>query len=126
MSVGVLVSPFAGWALDTYGPFWPIAITATACSVGCLIRGIATSATTLFAGAVISPPHPFQWSWDDVNGKTHSASVEGTPCPLRYESLPDLITNHFLRKNLATSSKAILGVGVNLWTLVLSHVVNCK
>ena len=70
MSVGALIgSPLSGWALDTYGPWIPISITAICCAVGCLWRGIASSITALRMGAIL------------------------------------------------------LGVGINLWTVVLAHLV---
>eukprot|EP00984_Skeletonema_dohrnii_P009279 scaffold3539_cov75-Skeletonema_dohrnii-CCMP3373.AAC.2 len=70
MSVGALMgSPMSGWALDKYGPWIPISVTAVCCAVGCLWRGVATSFTSLRAGAIL------------------------------------------------------LGVGINLWTVVLGHLV---
>ena len=58
-----------GWALDKYGPWIPIVVTATACSLGCLWRGFAQNLTHLQMGAILN------------------------------------------------------GVGVNLWTVVLGHLV---
>ena len=70
MSVGALMgSPMSGWALDRYGPWIPISVTAVCCAVGCLWRGVATSITSLRMGAIL------------------------------------------------------LGIGVNLWTVVLAHLV---
>eukprot|EP00984_Skeletonema_dohrnii_P005820 scaffold2053_cov106-Skeletonema_dohrnii-CCMP3373.AAC.11 len=70
MSVGALMgSPMSGWALDKYGPWIPISVTAVCCAVGCLWRGVATSITSLRAGAIL------------------------------------------------------LGIGINLWTVVLGHLV---
>ena len=70
MSAGALVgSPVSGWALDRYGPWIPISVTAISCAVGCLWRGVATSITSLRIGAIL------------------------------------------------------LGIGVNLWTVVLAHLV---
>ena len=70
MSVGALMgSPLSGWALDKYGPWIPISVTAVCCAVGCFWRGVATSITSLRVGAIL------------------------------------------------------LGIGVNLWTVVLAHLV---
>jgi MFS family permease len=70
MSVGALLgSPMSGWALETYGPWIPISVTAICCALGCLWRGVATSLTSLRIGAIL------------------------------------------------------LGIGVNLWTVVLAHLV---
>jgi len=70
MSVGALMgSPMSGWALDKYGPWIPISVTAVCCAVGCLWRGVATSLTSLRVGAIL------------------------------------------------------LGIGINLWTVVLGHLV---
>ena len=72
MSVGALLgSPLSGWALDTYGPWIPISVTAVCCAVGCLWRGVATSIWSLRIGAIL------------------------------------------------------LGGGINLWTVVLGHLVKC-
>ena len=62
-------SPMSGWALDKYGPWIPISVTAVCCAVGCLWRGVATSITSLRVGAIL------------------------------------------------------LGIGINLWTVVLAHLV---
>ncbi|KAL9190488.1 hypothetical protein ACHAXT_007699 [Thalassiosira profunda] len=68
MSVGALVgSPISGLALDKYGPWIPISVTAGCCAWGCLWRGMASGLASLRAGAIL------------------------------------------------------LGVGVNLWTVVLGH-----
>ena len=70
MSGGALLgAPLCGMALDTYGPWIPISVTATACSIGCLWRGMASSLTSLRMGAIL------------------------------------------------------LGVGVNMWTVILGHLV---
>ncbi|KAL7530191.1 hypothetical protein ACHAXR_004274 [Thalassiosira sp. AJA248-18] len=70
MSVGALVgSPISGLALDRYGPWIPISVTATACTLGCLWRGFASSLPSLRLGAIL------------------------------------------------------LGIGVNMWTVVLGHLV---
>ena len=61
--------PLVGLALDKYGPYIPIAITATACSFGCLCRGFAKDLFQLQLGSIFN------------------------------------------------------GVGVNLWTVVLGHLV---
>ena len=62
-------SPMSGWALDKYGPWIPISVTAVCCAVGCLWRGVATSLASLRFGAIL------------------------------------------------------LGIGINLWTVVLGHLV---
>lgn len=59
----------SGWALDKYGPWIPISVTAVCCAVGCFWRGVASSITSLRVGAIL------------------------------------------------------LGIGVNLWTVVLAHLV---
>jgi len=70
MSAGALVgSPLSGLALDRYGVWVPISVTAGSCAIGCLWRGIATSLVELRLGAVL------------------------------------------------------LGVGINLWSVVLGHLV---
>jgi hypothetical protein len=70
MSAGALVgAPLSGLALDSYGPWAPLSITAAACAGGCLWRGMAKSLSSLRMGAVL------------------------------------------------------LGVGVNMWTVVLGHLV---
>lgn len=70
MSAGALVgAPLSGAALDAYGPWAPLSVTAAACACGCLWRGVATSLSSLRMGAVL------------------------------------------------------LGVGVNMWTVVLGHLV---
>ena len=70
MSVGALVgSPISGIALDKYGPWIPISVTAGACAWGCLWRGVASSLYSLRLGAIL------------------------------------------------------LGIGVNMWTVVLGHLV---
>lgn len=66
---GTIGGPIVGWALDKYGPWIPIVVTATACSMGCLWRGFAQSLTHLQMGAILN------------------------------------------------------GVGVNLWTVVVAHLV---
>ena len=62
MSAGsLLLSPFFGWLLDRRGAFPPIALTAGACAVGCLVRGAATGLRTLLLGKprprFRCPPH---------------------------------------------------------------------
>ena len=70
MSGGALLgAPICGMALDNYGPWTPIIVTASACAVGCLWRGMASSLTSLRMGAIL------------------------------------------------------LGVGVNMWTVILGHLV---
>jgi MFS family permease len=70
MSGGALLgAPLCGMALDTFGPWYPISVTATACSIGCFWRGMASSLTSLRMGAIL------------------------------------------------------LGVGVNMWTVILGHLV---
>jgi MFS family permease len=66
---GTVGGPIVGWALDKFGPWIPIVVTATACSLGCLWRGFAKNLAHLQMGAVLN------------------------------------------------------GVGVNLWTVVLGHLV---
>ena len=68
----LLLSPLVGYLLDARGPFEPLVLTALGCSLGCLVRGAATSVSGLLWGA------------------------------------------------------AILGVGVNMWTVVLAHLTNCS
>ena len=70
MSAGALLgAPLSGMALDKYGPWGPISITALSCSVGCLWRGLASSLASLRMGAIL------------------------------------------------------LGVGVNMWTVIMGHLV---
>ena len=70
MSGGALLgAPICGMALDNYGPWTPIIVTASACAVGCLWRGMASSLASLRMGAIL------------------------------------------------------LGVGVNMWTVILGHLV---
>ena len=53
-SVGGLVGgPLVGAALDRWGPWRPIAVTAAACASGCLFRGISASVPALLAAAVL-------------------------------------------------------------------------
>ncbi|KAL3800221.1 hypothetical protein ACHAWO_005688 [Cyclotella atomus] len=66
---GTVGGPIVGWALDKFGPWIPIVVTATACSLGCLWRGFAKNLVDLQMGAILN------------------------------------------------------GVGVNLWTVVLGHLV---
>ena len=49
----LLLAPLAGYALDhdLVPVMWPLLITATACSMGCLWRGMATSVMDLYVGA---------------------------------------------------------------------------
>jgi len=54
ISIGALIgAPVCGIALDKYGPWIPISITAAACSVGCLWRGMASSLSSLRLGYVL-------------------------------------------------------------------------
>jgi len=54
ISIGALIgAPICGIALDKYGPWIPISITAAACSVGCLWRGMASSLSSLRLGSVL-------------------------------------------------------------------------
>jgi len=46
-------SPLSGWALDRYGPWVPIGVSAAACSWGCLWRGMASSLSSLRMGTVL-------------------------------------------------------------------------
>lgn len=42
MSIGALIgSPVSGAALDKFGPWVPLSVTAGACAAGCLWRGMA-------------------------------------------------------------------------------------
>lgn len=42
MSIGALIgSPISGAALDKFGPWVPLSVTAGACAAGCLWRGMA-------------------------------------------------------------------------------------
>lgn len=52
-SLGSLIlAPLAGYALDHGIPVvWPLIVTATACSMGCLWRGFATNVVDLYVGA---------------------------------------------------------------------------
>ena len=53
MSVGALLgAPLSGLALDKYGPWIPISITAGACAWGCLWRGIASGLASLRLGVL--------------------------------------------------------------------------
>ena len=54
ISIGALIgAPVCGIALDKYGPWIPISITAAACSVGCLWRGMASSLSSLRFGSIL-------------------------------------------------------------------------
>lgn len=54
ISIGALIgAPVCGIALDNYGPWIPISITAAACSVGCLWRGMASSLSSLRLGSIL-------------------------------------------------------------------------
>ena len=54
MSVGGLVlSPLYGYWMDQRGVFWPLMMSALCCSIGCLVRGLATNVKGLFIGAAI-------------------------------------------------------------------------
>jgi len=54
ISIGALIgAPICGISLDKYGPWMPISITAAACSVGCLWRGMASSLSRLRLGSVL-------------------------------------------------------------------------
>ncbi|KAL7544463.1 hypothetical protein ACHAWF_007846 [Thalassiosira exigua] len=54
MSAGALIgAPLAGAALDKYGPWIPISVTAGCCAAGCLWRGMATSLWQLRVGAIL-------------------------------------------------------------------------
>ncbi len=50
---GLFMPPFYGWLLDTRGGFTPMMISIVLCSVGCLVRGLATNVTQLYAAAAI-------------------------------------------------------------------------
>ena len=47
-------APFAGWLLDVYGPFLGIALPASICAIGCLVRAFSTGFGGLFVAAVFS------------------------------------------------------------------------
>jgi len=54
-SVLLLVSaPICGFLLDTYGPFLGIALPASICSIGCALKAIANSLSTLYVANVFS------------------------------------------------------------------------
>ncbi|KAL3804520.1 hypothetical protein HJC23_002559 [Cyclotella cryptica] len=59
---GTVGGPLVGWALDRYGPFVPIVVTAAACSMGCLWRGMADSLWQLQMGAVLNGVGVNLWS----------------------------------------------------------------
>jgi MFS family permease len=50
---GLFMPPFYGWLLDTRGGFTPMMISIVLCSVGCLVRGLATNVTQLYVAAAI-------------------------------------------------------------------------
>jgi MFS family permease len=50
---GLFMPPFYGWLLDTRGGYLPMMISIVLCSVGCLVRGLATNVTELYIAAAI-------------------------------------------------------------------------
>lgn len=53
-SVGtMLLSPLYGWLLDTHGAYHAILFSSSMCALGCLVRGCATSATSLVLASVL-------------------------------------------------------------------------
>ena len=53
-NVGSLfMPPFYGWLLDTRGGYLPMMISIVLCSVGCLVRGLATNVSQLYAASLI-------------------------------------------------------------------------
>ena len=48
----LFMPPFYGWLLDTRGGYLPMLISIVLCSVGCLVRGLATNVTELYVAAM--------------------------------------------------------------------------
>ena len=50
---GLLLSPGYGYWMDRKGVFFPLLTSSLCCSIGCLVRGMATDITQLYVGAAI-------------------------------------------------------------------------
>ena len=50
---GLLLSPLYGFMMDSYGPYYILCLATMLCSLGCLVRGMASGMPGLFAGALL-------------------------------------------------------------------------
>ena len=49
----LFLQPVYGHVLDTRGPFVPVVVSCAFCALGCLLRGLATNVTMLYAAALV-------------------------------------------------------------------------